>query len=324
MQIDEADCGPAALEQAKANRYDFIFMDHMMPDMDGIEAMQTIRAMTDNENATTPIYVLTANAVAGAKEMYLEAGFDGFLSKPVMAPQLEAALKENLPKELLKPAPEGGGIQQDNGSDMPEDLPTVDGLDWPFAWLHLPGEDILAESVQQFFELIPVHGDKLEKMFEELPEEAAFDEYRIQVHGMKSSAATIGIVPLAGMAKMLEFAARDHEYDTILAMHPIFMKEWRSYHDKLIGVMGIVDESEAAADLPEANYGQTLARLEMLRLAMDDMDIDQSDELMEQLKGFRYPPEVSDIIGQLKGAVADLDSDMVSELVDKVIENGEW
>ncbi len=324
IAIDEADGGEVAVQKAKENKYDFIFMDHMMPNIDGIMAMKRIRSEEDSQNSKTPIYVLTANAVAGAKEMYLEAGFDGFLSKPVMAPQLEEALRENLPKELLKPAPEGGGMQADSGPEMPEDLPTVDGLDWAFAWMHLPGEEMLEESVRQFYELIPIHGGKLERMFEELPEASALEEYRIQVHGMKSSAATIGIVPLAGMAKMLEFAAKDSKLDTIMSLHPIFINEWYTYKEKMLGVFGITDDVEEDESLPEAEYGPTLARLEMLRLAMDDMDIDKSDELMEQLKEYRYPTEIADIITQLKGAVADLDSDLVSELVDKVVANGEW
>ncbi|MBQ7677243.1 MAG: response regulator [Lachnospiraceae bacterium] len=324
IQIDEADCGPNAVEHAKVNAYDLIFMDHMMPDMDGIAAMQEIRKMTDSPNADTPIYVLTANAVAGAKEMYLEAGFDGFLSKPVVASQIEAVLREKLPAQLLQPAPEGTGLTADTGSDMPDDFPTVEGLDWPFAWLHLTGEDILADGVRQFFELIPVHGNKLQQFYEQLPEEAAFDEYRIQVHGMKSSAAIIGIVPLAGMAKMLEFAARDHDMDTIQAMHSIFMKEWMSYRQKLVGVFGIEDPAEAESNLPEADYGQTLARLEMLKMAMEDMDIDQSDALMEQLKGFKYPPAVSEIMAQMSGAVADLDSDLVTELADSIINGSDF
>ncbi len=324
INVEEADSGFAAVEIASEHPFHMIFMDHMMPEMDGIQAMHKIRENKDGPNAATPIFVLTANAVAGAKEMYLQEGFDGFLSKPVVASQIEAALKEKLPESLLLPAPEGGGMQADDANEMPDDFPMVDGLDWNFAWMHLSGEDILSDAVHQFFELIPVHGGRLDQMYEQLPEESALDEYRIQVHGMKSSAATIGIIPLAGMAKILEFAAKDHDIDKIHALHRIFMDEWNSYREKLIGVFGIADPAEAAASLPEAEYGQTLARLEMLKIAMDDMDIDKSDELMEQLKAFRYPAEIADVIGQLSGAVADLDSDLVAELVDKIMDRGDF
>nr|MCR5054853.1 response regulator [Lachnospiraceae bacterium] len=305
IQIDEADCGPAAIELAKKNHYHFIFMDHMMPDMDGIEAMQAIRALGEGSpNEHTPIYVLTANAVAGAREMYLEAGFDGFLAKPVMSDKLEEALRENLPDELMMPAPEGEGmVKEAEKSGPPDDLPSVDGLDWHFAWIHLPGMDMLEESVKQFYELIDVHGDKLQKFYEALPEE--MDNYRIQVHGMKSSAATIGIVPLAGMAKILEFAAKDSNEDIIQSTHDVFMNEWKSYKEKLSGVFGIVPESDAdRSDFPMAEKEKTFAMLEMLKNDMEDFDVDTGDELVAKLKEYRYPDDISDIMKKIYGAVA--------------------
>ncbi len=95
--IDEAGSGPEAIEMAAGQHYDIIFMDHMMPDMDGIEAMNRIKEMKDGPCARTPIVILTANAVAGSREMYLEKGCDGYLSKPVSATRLEEAIREFLP-----------------------------------------------------------------------------------------------------------------------------------------------------------------------------------------------------------------------------------
>ena len=328
IQIDEADCGPASIELAKENHYDFIFMDHMMPEMDGIEAMQTIKALpAGSPNDDTPIYVLTANAVSGAKEMYMEAGFDGFLSKPVVSEKLEEALRERLPSELVLPAPEGEGMGAEGGGNanpMPEDLPSVDGLDWNFAWLHLPGEEMLSEGVKQFYGIILLHADKLDEMYNGLPDEAALDSYRIQVHGMKSAAATIGIVPLAGMAKVLEFAAKDHDIDRIRALHETFVAEWRTYHEKLIGVFGISDDAGDDDDLPEASYSQTIARLELLKSAMEDMDVDQADELVNDLKGYKYPSEIKDIINRIAAAVSDLDDAAVAEMADEITGKGDW
>lgn len=324
IQIDDANSGPAAVELAANNHYDMIFMDHMMPDMDGIEAMKAIKALEDSPNANTPIYVLTANAVSGAREMYLEEGFDGFLSKPIMTDKLKEALRERLPDELLLPAPDGEETAESNTSDMPEDLPTVDGLDWPFAWLHLPSEEMLSDSVRQFYDLIDVQADKLDTMYRELPGQAAMEAYRIQVHGMKSLAATVGIVPLAGMAKVLEFAARDENEEIINSTHKVFIDEWRSYSKKLIGVFGIEDPEVLKQGLPEADYEFTMAALDLLREAMDEFDIDTGDELVSKLKEFRYPKNIDDIISALAGAVADLDNDRVSELVEQVKGEGEW
>ncbi|MBO6133511.1 MAG: response regulator [Lachnospiraceae bacterium] len=340
IQIDDAPGGAEAIECAKKNQYDMIFMDHMMPEMDGIEAMKRIHALAEEDpeflNKDTPIFVLTANAVAGAKEQYISEGFNGFLSKPVIAERLEAALRENLPKDKILPAPENEGLEDvasEKGRSKDDEaalaaLPQVDGLDWDIGYMHLPDMILLEEAVKDFYSLIKLHADKLDKMYEDFPsdfsgmEEEAIHEslspYRIQVHGMKSTAATIGIFPLSGMAKVLEFAARDHIIERIRAMHGIFIAEWRSYRDKLQGVFGL-GEDEGGEDLIEKeafDKGVFLALLEMLKSAMEDMDVDQADELMGKIRAIDVPQNVAEKKEDLAAAVADLDSDSVSEIAD--------
>ena len=322
IQIDEAESGQAAINLASERHYDMIFMDHMMPEMDGVEAMHRIKAMTDGPCADTPIFVLTANAVAGAKEEYLQMGFDGFISKPVVSDRLEEAIRDTLPKELLLPAEESTAAES-SGTDAAdnsflEELPAVDGLDWYFAFMHLPDRDILEQTVKEFATLLPVHAKKLAGMYEGLPSHEAYESYRIQVHGMKSSAATVGIVPLAGMAKMLEYAARDEDEDVIRQMHTIFLREWESYEDKLRGVFGIGEEDQA--DKPEADMDKVNAMLEMLVAAMEEFDVDQADALVEQLLAYRYEDGISEKMTELVAAVADLDEDLVGQVVREIQE----
>ena len=99
MQIDKADNGITAIEMIKNNRYDVIFLDHMMPDMDGIEVLDNVRKLSDYPNKDTPFVALTANAISGAKEMYLENGFDDFLAKPIIPAELENMLAAILPND---------------------------------------------------------------------------------------------------------------------------------------------------------------------------------------------------------------------------------
>ncbi len=102
VQIDTAGDGRQCLEMCAKKRYDLILMDHLMPKMDGIEAFHALRADAEGPNAKTPVIVLTANAVAGMKQGYLDEGFSGFLSKPVQGELLEKTLIEYLPHELVK------------------------------------------------------------------------------------------------------------------------------------------------------------------------------------------------------------------------------
>ena len=102
VNVDVADSGKACLEMVAGKRYDLIFLDHMMPEMDGIETLHHMKELSDNRSAGTPVVALTANAISGAKEMYLSEGFDAFLPKPINPEKLEQMILRLLPRDLLK------------------------------------------------------------------------------------------------------------------------------------------------------------------------------------------------------------------------------
>ncbi|WWZ59645.1 response regulator [Butyrivibrio fibrisolvens] len=109
MQIETADSGDACIALFKRIRYDVIFLDHMMPDKDGIETLKEMKALLDTPNKDTPVICLTANAVSGMREMYINAGFDDYLTKPIDTGRLESMLLRYLPPELVeKPADTSG------------------------------------------------------------------------------------------------------------------------------------------------------------------------------------------------------------------------
>ncbi|MBU5477951.1 response regulator [Eubacterium sp. MSJ-13] len=101
ISVASAMSGPEALEMIKENKYDIIFLDHMMPDMDGIETYKHMKELEQNPNKDTTVIMLTANAIMGAKEEYIGIGFSDYLSKPVQAPKLEAMILKYLPEELV-------------------------------------------------------------------------------------------------------------------------------------------------------------------------------------------------------------------------------
>ena len=104
IKIDTAMSGPEAILLARKNDYDIIFVDHLMPDMDGIE---TLHHMKENEGDNHPVYIaLTANAISGAREMYLDAGFADYVSKPVEGVRLEKLIMGYLPAEKLLDTPD--------------------------------------------------------------------------------------------------------------------------------------------------------------------------------------------------------------------------
>lgn len=319
IQITEAESGAECLELVRENHYDLIFLDHMMPEMDGVETLRHIKEMSDDLCRDTPVIMLTANAVSGAKERYLAEGFDNFLSKPIVPEKLEDMIKRMLPEELQQEADhmeeETALPQQDEtngGRNLPEDLPVVDGLDWQYAWLHLPDRKLLQYTVKEFYHQIDTAADKLERAYERIKEPGGLEQYRIQAHAMKGLAATVGIMPLCGVAKILEYAAKDGKIDAVMAVTALFLEEWRSYREKLQGVFGIGEEAEKE----EADYPVIQALVEMVRLSVQEMDIDRADQLMEQLRSYKYPDEIERNIGGLAGAVANLDEEEAGRFAD--------
>ena len=101
IQVDTVESGCECLEKTREKQYDLIFMDHMMPEMDGIETLQLLQKETDNPNCKTNVIVLTANAISGCRQMYMEQGFVDYLSKPIEAWMLEDILKKHLPDSLI-------------------------------------------------------------------------------------------------------------------------------------------------------------------------------------------------------------------------------
>ena len=104
MQIDTADSGDAGIALFKRNFYDVIFLDHMMPDKDGIETIKEMKECNDTPNQKTPVICLTANAISGMRETYINAGFDDYLTKPIDTNKLESMLLTYLPQDLVTSA----------------------------------------------------------------------------------------------------------------------------------------------------------------------------------------------------------------------------
>ena len=130
MQIETADSGDACIALFKRNLYDVIFLDHMMPDKDGIETIKEMKECRDTPNRNTPVICLTANAVSGMREMYINAGFDDYLTKPIDTGRLESMLLTYLPPELVEKAEEDAGEEK-----KPETKRSILAVDSDIAFL---------------------------------------------------------------------------------------------------------------------------------------------------------------------------------------------
>lgn len=316
LQFDTAGSGLECLEKVTKQRYDIIFLDHQMPEPDGIETLHRMRALPQNINKNTPVIALTANAVSGAREEYIASGFDDYLTKPIDTVALERMLIHYLPddKVVLSSDADNGASTGEAIGITDEELSRIDGMDIPFARMHLPETELLMTALSDFYQTVDIQADKLDELMNTLPE--SMDGYRIQVHGMKSSAAIIGLTGLSGMAKILEYAARDKDMQKISSLHPIFMIEWRKTKSDMRGVPGIAGDDDA----PKLNYnaGEVRGLLSLLASSMEEFDLDRSDKIIEKLKEYDHPTDVGEQMEKIYAAVADVDADKVKELVEAI------
>ena len=328
VMVDEAAGGMECIRMAGEKQYDVIFLDHMMPDLDGIETLHRLRGLKDCPSHDAPVVALTANAVSGAKEMYLREGFDSFLSKPINPDKLEKMLMEMIPEdkityeEITSDAANGNGgtdLAKPGQAERMDDLPQLDGIDWEYALLHLKDIDILKDTVDNFYFAMEQEADELMQFFQILQEtqgeqQKALGQFEIKVHAMKSAAAMIGAVSLSGIARMLEYAAKAGESEVILAVTPAFLGEWRKMKEILKSYVETATE-ETESDKPMADLGVLQEQLRQVDDAMQDMDIDKADEVMAQIQKSRYPEPLISVIGKLGSAVVNIDAKQTAGLV---------
>lgn len=223
-QTDTAVNGMEALELIKQNHYDLILLDHMMPVMDGMDTLKTIKKQ--NLCPNVPIIVITANAVSGEKSIYLNAGFDDYLSKPVSSRQLWSTVKKHLPAGLIRP-------EEYSHEESAAPAPSAMGRLSEF----LDTESALkycCESEELYLEIIGTYleEDKIADITECM-EKNDIDNYRILVHALKSSSRTIGANELSDKALELENAAKNRDTAFIAEHTQPVLEEYSALMEKL-------------------------------------------------------------------------------------------
>ena len=332
MQIEEASGGKECLEKIQKEKYDIIFLDHMMPEMDGIETFHAMKEMEDYPSKNAPVVILTANAIVGAKEKYLKEGFDAFLAKPIDYKKLEALCAELLDDSLLQmvSVAEDTGAESANGVISGKDgketaeLPMVEGLDWKYARQHFNDAEAMLDTVKFFADSLELEAAGLSELYTDIATEDGRKAYCTKVHSMKNSAATIGIIPLAGMAKVLEDAARNGDTDALERVTPVFLTSWCAYKEKLKVVTGVSSEDdlpgEGAIGIESEKKSATEytaeidALLAQVRTAAEDMDIDALDELWKQLSQYQYEGEQQVFIDKVHKAIVEFDVDFLRKM----------
>lgn len=225
IQIDTARGGVECLEKAVKKRYSMIFLDHMMPDIDGTEVFRKLRS-SDNPCKDVPVIILTANAVSGSKEYYAEIGFDGYISKPIDPARLESIILETIPSELVI------SCDTDESENEKSCLSALKSkhIDYEIGIKYSGGNsELYAEILKAFADNSEKHMKLLEKSFEN----GDVSSYAVYAHSLKSTSATIGAAELSELAKKLETYAKDGKTDLIAENHSRLMELYREIVEEI-------------------------------------------------------------------------------------------
>ena len=322
IRIDDASNGMEALTMMRKTKYDIIFLDHMMPEMDGIETHERMKTDRFNINRyDTPVVALTANAVSGARELYIDKGFEDYLTKPIESVKLENMLVKYLNPELVTmTGPEGDGTSGEEPADeYSQDelicaLRKIPAIDVSVGLEAAGGRDIYEDVLRDYTDTIAPYADRIEGFYNQRD----LDNYRIQVHALKSTSRMAGAVELSELARELERAADNGDQEFIQKNTARLLTMYRELRTPLREAIGSNDPA-GADDKPQIEPEMLTEAFTALREAVDSFDHDLIESVMSELDNYSMPDEYADIHARLKLMVAEVAYEDIAKLLDKTL-----
>ncbi|MCL2293459.1 MAG: ATP-binding protein [Spirochaetes bacterium] len=293
--------GAEAIEQVKLHEYDLVFMDHMMPGMDGIETTAAIRALEGERFKTLPIVALTANAVSGMREMFLEKGFSDFLAKPIDISKLDEILGRWIPKEKrVYGAADanqfaGNAKQEAGNSGQDPDMPAGNLCSAALARLEIPGVDMqrgitmtggTIELYRQVLALFRKDAEERLPLLQTISGADALPAFITQIHALKSASASIGAAEVSGKAAELEAAGKAKDLAFIEKNLGSFVKQLTALVRNIQAALEISNEQLAESKIQPGNSLLTAhySLITDLLKALESKKIDDIDRILEEIK----------------------------------------
>lgn len=311
VQVDTAVSGFETLEKVVEKKYDIIFLDHRMPEMDGVETFKRMKVLNGNKNKNTPVIALTANAVSGAKQEYQEIGFNDYLAKPVNTNELERMIEHYLPQEKIQSVSiyhdEDFGTAAYVG--IPEDsfLKDLKEVDLNEAIINCGGPEVLENVVKDFLVSLDSKADAIEGYLND----GDIRNYTVFVHALKSSARLIGAMELSKMASELEQEGND---GNLIALHqrtPELLEKYRSYKENLKAAL----EEESDEDKPEISEEELKRAFKDIKELAEAYNYDAIDYILSMLGDYKIPEDYKETFNKIKQCTVAVDRDGLLELL---------
>ena len=316
IEITEAESGMEAIEFVQRTQFDIIFMDHMMPMMDGIEAVHRIRNNC-GENGRLPVVIaLTANAMEGVRENFLANGFQDFITKPLDRKAMHMVLLKWIPEEKRK----AGGSWMDNlqvNNDILQNI-TIPGIDTDEVAAHYAGS---LEEYNELLKLYCLDGRRKIKVLQELWEEQDYEGYGIEVHALKSASANVGAMRLSSMAKEQEKAVNRGNLGFVDGRVSRLLAE---YEEQLGYIQEYLDqnrhEESASKEKKEIEKAALLREIESALASLEDFQAKECARKIEEILECRLEAETETALGKIKEQLELYEDDAAEQMLRDLIE----
>jgi len=307
MKITTAVSGPDAIEKCKKQQFDIVFMDHMMPEMDGIEATHLLRKLPGYEDS--PIIALTANAIGGAKEMFLNEGFSDFIPKPIELKIMTSKVKQWLNPDLIKRKQPGDTETQVQSKKL-----LVADLDTEYALGLLGNKTLFWKILKEYHKNINKKCDVIIKYIQA----EDWKNYTIEVHALKSSSRQIGAVLLSDKAAEMEQAGKDLNIELIKEKSTAMLEKYFSYSDVLRPFIEAQEQTKTPDNGEPAVENKIdpallKEKLSTLIEAAGNLDSDTMETIISELEAFTFPQNETVLFQKIQEAVDNFDNDAASQ-----------
>ena len=312
MTIDIAGNGEEALEKIFTTGYDLVFMDNMMPVMDGIEATREIRRRSEKEYQALPVIAITSVTSDETKKLMESVGFSDFLSKPFRVEEILACTRKWLPSEKIKESYTDSSSSC-NDKDYTDIISSINipGIDPAMGKANSGGSGLFLELLGDVHDIID---DKC-ALVEKLLFEKNIKDYTIQVHALKTTCRLIGAMELGEKFFTLEKLGSAEDTEKMTELTPSVLDELKSLQPYLEPYSPKKNEAYKDFDKQEV-----ISVLKNLMASVDDFNLKVAEENMESLISFRYPEDLSGKIKTLKDFVNNLDYDEALKLSDTILD----
>ena len=314
ITAETAESGSRAIELVREKQYDIVFMDHMMPEMDGAEAVKIIRGMGIN----VPIIALTANAVTGAKELLLGAGMNDFLPKPILKASLVQILKDWLPPEKIIGEPRGMIAEGEaellaHEEDFWNEIERIEELSVKMGLGIVSGRrDVYDKSLCLMIKEI----EKCDRNLNQFLTAGDMRNFCVLSHGMKSALASIGAAALSELARELEIASGKPDVHFCVSNLPVFLEGLNGLYLKLKEAYAKKNRPSARIEIPP-ELPDIFAEMTG---AFGEMNFTAIDNAMARLSALDTAGALREEIERIKDAVLVMDYDAAIEAMNKTIQ----